>query len=310
MSGTDQMTLALVMTNAGGEGKSTWAETLAAFGKLAGKAVTVVDVDAGNRGYLNRNGDGSALSLDWSPRADNDGTAPADPGLWFERHLAGQDLAVLDTGANMLAAANPISRFIAGLIQVAKASGARIVIHAVTSPHKPGSDELIEAMYQRFHRVGEVVIVQNDRDGSKAFASSLSTLGTPVISLPHLEPGLQALRLHRRVPLDMVLTNPEPGHGRATALIAKKLLMAAKQEAVTSTIGEGAAEALARLAIAAPASLYYRITSFSQTRDDLISANEALSTAWYRFRRVSKTDASGLLAAAIALRDAERAARG
>lgn len=79
MSATDRQTLALIMTNASSEGISTWAETLAAFGRLAGHEVVVADVDAGSRGYLNRNGDGSALSLDWSPRADGDPGAPADP---------------------------------------------------------------------------------------------------------------------------------------------------------------------------------------------------------------------------------------
>lgn len=304
MSAADRQTLALIMTNAGGEGKSTWAETLAAFGRLAGLDVVVADVDAGNRGYLNRNGDGSALSLDWSPKADGDAGAPADPAAWFDRHLAGCKLAILDTGANMLAAANPISSFIGGLIQVAKARGTRIIVYGVTSPHKPGSDELVEAMYQRFHRAAEVVVVQNDRDGSNVFAASLGLIGTPIVSLPYLDPGLLALRLRRRIPLDEILARPDPGYERATALIAQRLLAAAKQDAVIDVVGNAAATALEAFTAACPSNWSYRIMRLDQTTDAAITANERLAKAWTRFRLANRNEEANLLAAAIELRDA------
>jgi len=266
--------------------------------------VVVADVDAGNRGYLNRNGDGSALSLDWTPKSDDDGGAPADPVVWFDRHIAGSKLAILDTGANMLAAANPISSFIGGLIQVAKSRGVRIIVYGVTSPHKPGSDELVEAMYQRFHRAAEVVVVQNDRDGSNAFAASLGLLGTPIIRLPYLDPGLLALRLRRRIPLDEVLTHPDPGHERATALIAHRLLGAAQQDAVVDVVGNGAATALESLAAVRPATWYYRIKRLEQTTDAALSANERLAKAWNWLCRVNRSEEASLLASAIELLDA------
>lgn len=66
MSQIPLKTLVLIMTNAGGEGKSTWAEMLAAMASFAGRDVVVADVDPGNRGYRNRNGDGSANGSDGS----------------------------------------------------------------------------------------------------------------------------------------------------------------------------------------------------------------------------------------------------
>ena len=301
-----QLILAIVLTNSGGEGKSTWAEILAALARLAGLDVVVADVDPGNRGFLNRNGDGSALSLDWSPRAEADATAPADPAEWYQAHLAGRRLAILDTGANMLAAANPIGQFIAGLIKIAQRNGARIIVYCVTSPNKAGSDELVEMMYQRFHRGAEVVVVQNDRDGSRSFKESLAALGTPIVALPYLEPGLQEVRLRRCIPLENVLSSPEPGYERATALIAKRLLSIARQDSVTDVIGPGAITPLEQIAGLAPFATYYRLSRLVLARNEAITVNEKVAASWREFRRSETSDKAGFLATAHALWNAQQ----
>lgn len=301
-----QLILALVLTNAGGEGKSTWAEILAALARLAGLDVIVADVDPGNRGYLNRNGDGSALSLDWSPAESGAKTLP-DPASWFDAHLTGRHLAILDTGANMLAAANPINQFIGGLIEAARRKGTKIVVFGVTSPNKAGSDELIEMMYQRFRRGAEVIVVQNDRDGSKGFNPSIAELGTTIINLPHLEPGLQAVRLRRCIPLDEVLTSPEVDYERATALIAKNLLPVAGQEAVIDFVGIGAVDRLQALTSAAPAETLYRISDLERARNRSLDLNQDVAAAWRRFRGANKQHTTSFLEAAVALWNAEQA---
>lgn len=300
-----QLILALVLTNSGGEGKSTWSEILSAFARLAGLNVIVADVDPGNRGYLNRNGDGSALSLDWSPTGSGQ-KALADPASWFDEHLAGRNLAILDTGANMLAAANPINQFIGGLIQAARLKGAKIVVFGITSPNKAGSDELIEMMYQRFRRGAEVIVVQNNRDGSGTFNSSIAQLGTPIISLPHLDPGLQTVRLRRCIPLEEVLTKPEPGYERATALIAKRLVHAARQEPVTDIIGTGALDLLRTLASQAPKATHYRISNLESADNESVTANEGVAKAWSNFREADKQNTSSFLEASEGLWDAEQ----
>lgn len=300
------LTIALIMTNAGGEGKSTWAEILAAYGQLAGLNTIVSDVDPGNRGYLNRSGDDSALSLDWTPRDDADPSAPADPVTWYNTHLAGRQLAILDTGANMLAASNPINKFIGGLIAVARQNGARIIVYCVTSPNKPGSDDLVEMMYHRFRTGAEVVIVQNDRDGSRTFNASLATLGTPIVNLPHIDPGLQLMRQRRRIPLHDVLMMPEVGYERATAMVAQRLLRAAKQDSIIDVVGREMIAPLERIATTAPHSTFYRISDLDCAGNAAITANEKIAAAWDQFRQCDSDDANIFLTAAHALRDADQ----
>lgn len=299
-----RITLAIVMTNAGGDGKSTFTEILAALARLAGLNVAVADIDAGNRGYLNRNGDGSAASLDWSPKSESDMSAPADPSEWYDRHLAGKHLAILDTGANMLAAANTINSFLAGLMSVAHNRGARIIVYGVTSPNKPGSADLIEMMYQRFHRGAEVVVVKNNRDGSKSFKQLLEA-GTPTVELPHLAPGLQEVRLRRCLPLHEVLNRPEANYERATSLIARKLLAVARQDSVIDVIGDGAIAPLERLASLAPKELFYTITNLNLAGDAAITANENIANAWQDFHADNEDDIS-FSRAATSLWRAER----
>lgn len=174
----------------------------------------------GNRGYLNRNGDRSAVSLDWA----GDEYDASDPATWFNTHVRGQDLTILDTGANMLAANGETGNFLVALLDHASANDVGIIFYCVTSPNKAGSGSLIESMYRRFGSSGEIVIVQNNRDGSGAFKASLATFGTPIINVPFFLAALLEVRLHRNLPLDEVLRQPEAGYERATPLIAKKLV--------------------------------------------------------------------------------------
>lgn len=132
----------------------------------------------------------------------------------------------------------------------------------------------------------------------------LRLIGTPIVKLPHLESGLLALRPRRRIPLDEVLVRPDPGYERATALIAHRLLAAAKQDAVIDVVGNGVVTALEALAVARPTTWHYRIARLDQTTDVAITANERLAKAWSWFRRVNRSEEASLLAAAIELRDA------
>lgn len=256
--------LAIILTNAGGEGKTTWSEILAALAYFAGLNVTVADIDPGNRGFLNRNGNRSAISLDWAGLEYDAG----DPAAWFDAHVRGGDLTVLDTGANMLVAGGKTNEFLVDLLNLAATNAVRVIFYCVTSPNKAGSAGLVELMYQRFSRAGEIVIVQNDRDGSGAFKASLAQLGADVIKVPHFPAALQAVSLRRNIPLDEVLRNPEPGYERATALIAKTLLPLAKQKAVQEVVGEAAFAELTKLSARTPEGVFFTLSGLADASNE------------------------------------------
>lgn len=292
--------LAITLTNAGGEGKTTWSEALAALARLGGRAVTVADIDPGNRGFLNRNGDRAAVSLDWAGLEYDAG----DPAGWFERHVRGQDLTLLDTGANMLAAQGKTTAFLAGLLNLAAQNEVRVIFYCVTSPNKAGSGGLVELMYQRFARAGEIVIVQNDRDGSGDFKASLAQLGATIVEMPHLPAALQAVRLRRAIPLDAVLRDPEPDYERATAMIAAKLLWVARQPAIAEIVGEAAIAELEALSAHEPRNYHYTLSTLRHASNASLSANERLGRAWNGFRSSRAEDDAELLIVARELRAA------
>lgn len=288
-----QPVLGVVITNSGGEGKTTCTETLAALATLSGRKVQVVDIDPGNRGFTNRNGDESAVSIDWAGRTFD----VNNPHAWYDDHMRGKDLTLLDTGANMLVSGSLANQFIMGLLNVAAENDVRTVFYCVTSPNKPGSDELVEIMYQRFHRAGEIVIVQNDRDGSGEFKPSLAQLGTPIVNLPYLRTGLLALRLQRQITFAEFVQQPVIGYERATATIAAHLLEVARQSKVQDVVGDKACEVLKELSAGAIRSWFYTISSLRHTTNDCLTANERLSHAWQVMKNLEDPSDADLLVA-------------
>lgn len=289
--------LAISITNAGGEGKTTWSETLAGLARLGNRKVSVADIDPGNHGYLNRNGDESAARLDWAGLEYDAG----DPVGWFDRHVRHQDLTILDTGANMLPAQGKTNQFLLGLLRVAAQNGVQVIFYCITSPNKPGSAALVELMFERFSQAGKIVIVQNDRDGSTAFEESLALLGATIVRMPYIEPGLQAVRLRRPIPLDETLHNPEAGYERATATIAAKLISVAQQSGVREVVGDEVCKTLKKLGADAVGKLLYTVPTIQKASNSSLTANERVLSAWQSIQQPEMVDDANLLVAARAL---------
>src|SRR5687768_15356559 len=97
--------LILIINNGGGDGKTTWSEALGALARLGGLRTAVLDVDPGLRGYSRRNGADAAERLEWSGEFENGRDLPS----WLAEAMA-QDIALIDTGANLLAADKEVSQ--------------------------------------------------------------------------------------------------------------------------------------------------------------------------------------------------------
>lgn len=148
------------------------------------------------------------------------------------------------------------------------------------------------------------MVVQNNRDGSGAFKASLATMGAAVINVPFFPAALLEVRLRRNIPLDDVLCNPEAGYERATALIAKKLVPLAQQEAVLSIVGEVVLAELCKLSAEAPHGVFYTLSKLQDASNWRLTANERLDNAWIAFKKCDQRHEGDFLAAASELRAA------
>ncbi|TFI57143.1 hypothetical protein E2493_16675 [Sphingomonas parva] len=295
-------TVILSASPKGGCGKTTVTDATASVSVASGHSTLVVDVDDGNSGYRRRAGKGAALSLSWTTTADR--TRP-----WLAKNVYGKDVVIFDLGANLVASESPVTEFLGEAILQLKATGSRIVFFAIASPNAPGTGRLIRSMRDDYSSVAEVYIVENNVDGSNAFPENMGTFGITTIPFPHMDPGIQAVRMLREEPLLEVFRAPSPGYEVATARYAQKVASFAKQEAVRGLFGDDGLPEFQRLAAAAPGGLRYAIGGLRGARNEAIRANERLLLASREVRSADRTNRELVYAKAIELIDAEAAYR-
>ena len=276
-------TLVVVLTNSGGEGKTTWTESLECLADFAGLSTLVVDLDPGNRGFRNRNGEGSAFEMHWDipPYEDSNG------GDWIRNQFATYDLIIADTGANFLLAGSKASQFLGEAAMSAHAGGARVVFHAVTSPNKAGSGGLVENICARYGTKFETAVIRCDRDGSSSFQTGLDAIGAPVVDVGHLEPGFQAYRLSRQEPLSKLIRNPTPGFEVASAYIADWLEEMANNSHVCSLIGGSVRDALSPFTGSSPGPLFYVVSTLRRVSNGSLGRNAECYAAAASFKQSS-----------------------
>lgn len=170
-----QYALVIVLTNAGGEGKSLIAQLLKALFLLADQAVEIVDGDVGNR--ATRLADPTALSLGW-------GFGP-DTAQQIFQTTSGKNV-VLDLGANAMASGQ-YHELIFGLQQRFTAAGYRCMAFLPVTPHKTGAAEGVRKLGEQLAGF-EPIYVKNNKDGSGNFEGSFKGLTT--LDLGYLQPGL------------------------------------------------------------------------------------------------------------------------
>lgn len=278
--------LALVSQPKGGAGKTTCAEALQAVSLANGRSTLVVDVDDGNSGFIRRAGKGSALPLAWSTEAD---VAPQ----FIEKHVSKHDVTILDLGANLIASEAAVTTFLAELVTRASKSH-QIIFFAVSSPNAPGVGRLVREMRNDFEALGEVILIENDVDGSGAFPKDLGTLGITKLSMARIPPGVQAARHRREQPLLDVLKQPEEGYELAMALLAKKLLAFAEQKRVQELFGSSGLDHLRQLAANNPEGLHYTILRLERAGNEAIKINQAYGTAYRELMKADLDDVDDL----------------
>ncbi|MBX7514457.1 hypothetical protein K3179_07860 [Qipengyuania sp. GH38] len=286
-------TICLVGQQKGGSGKTTFTDILNATCEAGGNETLVVDVDDGNSGYIRRCGQGSALSLSWAQPAGGAST-------WIDSHLTGKDVVLFDLGANLFASGTAVTQFLAEVFSDLRASGARIIFFAVASTNSPGTGRLIMDMRNDFGSLGEVRIVETNIDGSGAFPREIHTLGLPRVQVAHIDPGIQAARLLKELPLLEALENPPAGYELAMALYAQRLVEFAKQETVSDIAGTEGVARIQRLARNAPSENAI-VPCLAKADNSSIQSKCAFMTAFFELCEINQSDHEAVYRAAIAM---------
>ena len=292
---TENRVVHVLTTVKGGAGKTETTDMLEAVLTLTGHRCTLVDVDDGNRGLARRVGVDNVVKLDWTSGVED------APG-WVTQHGSGSPHHLLfDLGAGISSSDTPVMAFLQTVWRMLHNDGARIIFYCIVSTNAPTS-RFIERMVSIYGKIGTVMIVRNDQDGSQAFPVDIADRPEPQIDLRHQPSGIQAVRLMHRAPLSTIVSNPMLGYRLATTVMAKRVHAFANQLAAASVIDP---TSLAGLDVRSPPvpALMYAIRRASDATDERILRNGALRDAHRALLSEGLTDTE-LLEAATAYRAA------
>lgn len=165
----------IIVSNAGGQGKTTLARLFKALLEMGGRPVQILDGDAGNAAISVI--DPTAARLGWGVQS----TVNAEIVEAFKD----RDV-ILDLGANTMASAREIVDMLPELIAAFEAAGHHTLAVFPVTPNKAGAAGALERLTQLFPAQNKLVVL-NDADGSGNFEPLDVPL--PVARLAQLAPG-------------------------------------------------------------------------------------------------------------------------
>ena len=251
MDSTTILLFIVIVTNAGGEGKTMLGQLIRALLELAGEPVYVLDGDAGNRAA--KVADDTAVTLGWGAKAMvSEAIVAASSG----NHV------ILDLGANALASAREIADLLPALRTRFAEAGYRTVALMPVSTNKVGAVEAIKELAPNLLGF-EKLFVQVNRDGSDHYAGNWPEATT--LRVGHLYPGFQMLIREPGMSLVRIVTDPPQDRQLAAAYIARWMRNFADQTAAKDLLG-GTPPALASFGTD-PGALRVVINSLEMTTD-------------------------------------------
>ena len=170
-----QRLLIIIVSNAGGQGKTTLARLLKALLEMSGHPVQILDGDAGNAAISMI--DPNAARLGWGVQS----TVNAEIVEAFrDRNV------ILDLGANTMASAREIVDMLPQLIADFEAAGHKTLAVFPVTPNKAGAAGALERLTQLFPAQNKLLVL-NNVDGSGNFEPL--DLPLPIARLGQLAPG-------------------------------------------------------------------------------------------------------------------------
>ncbi|WP_137680566.1 hypothetical protein [Aurantiacibacter suaedae] len=176
MSMIHRLLFIIILSNAGGQGKTTIARIIKALLETSGHhPVQILDADAGNAAASIL--DPNSERLGWGVQAT---VGPQIVEAYSGRHV------ILDLGANTMASAREIADMLPELTTLFEKVGySSLAIYPVT-PNKPGALGALEKLMLQLP-AQEKMLVLNNADGTGNFEQPLPTL--PTARLGALKPG-------------------------------------------------------------------------------------------------------------------------
>lgn len=260
----------LVLTNAGGEGKTLLALLLRALLTLADEEVGVLDADGGNYSAafrLHSAGDQDGVrTVRWSTEADR---AEQIIGDHVGKHM------ILDSGANMAAANREIMELIPELRRQVAVQNYRPVVFLPVSTNKAGAVGAITALAPKMEGF-ERFFVRVNRDGSGNFEEGLDPELT--IDVGHLQPGLQSY-IEKAGGLVRAVSQPPAQFDLAASMVADWMLKFATQPVIQAIIGVRPALALQQLGRPTPPRVRFTLSVLDDCTNAAIRKNLQRSRA-------------------------------
>lgn len=223
MSNLTTLLFIIIVSNAGGEGKTLLAQLIQALLQLAGEPVIMLDGDAGNQAA--RVADDDAKVVGWGVPA-----IKARDIVAATKHAH----VILDLGANSLASGREIVELLPTLGTGYAKAGYRTVAFMPVSTNKLGAVGAIKALASRIEGF-EKLFVKVNRDRSRAFEGTLE--GSDVVELGHLRPGFQAYIRQPGQTMANAVSHPAEGFGLAAIQVAEWMRRFAVQKPVMNLLG-------------------------------------------------------------------------
>lgn len=227
MSNLTTLLFIVIVSNAGGEGKTLLAQLIQALLQLAGEPVIMLDGDAGNQAA--KVADANAKVVGWGVDA-----IKARDILAATSHAH----VILDLGANSLASAREIVELLPALRDAYADAGYRTVAFLPVSTNKLGAIEAIKTLAPKIEGF-EKLFVKVNRDGSRAFGGTLE--GSDVVEVGHLRPGFQAYIRQPGQTMATAVSHPAAGFGLAAVQVAEWMREFAVQLPVLDLLGSAPA---------------------------------------------------------------------